>query len=406
MSANNSAKTRLRHLFTRVLPPLLVLIIAGFGATKLMSTAPEAGRRPAPERQARLVETVTAQPVSLPVRISAWGETRAAREVALTPQVGGRIQALHGELEPGGFLIAGTVAAEIDSRDYELQLQRARSELARAEAELALEQGQQAVARREYELLGRNVSEQEKNLILRGPQLRTAQAAVASAKASVAEAELALARTRVTVPFDALVLERHVSPGAQVSSTTEIATLAGTERWWVEIAVPLSALPWIETARADTPGSQVRLRDVSWPAGQYREGHVVRRYGSVEEQGRMARLLVEIEDPLAREAEHAGELPLLLGSFLQAEVVGRTLENVYALEPAWLRENDRVWIMSDAGELEMRQVEIAYRGERQVLVRGGLNAGERLVVTPINGATEGMLLRTADADHEDAPNAS
>lgn len=396
MPNDNASKSRRRgRLLLRVLSPIVVLVLAVFAASSLLDTAPKAGRRPPPERQARLVEVTAVEHSVRPVVVSAWGEVRPAREVVLRAQVTGLVADMHAELVPGGRLPAGATALEIERDDYALQLEQARGELVRAQADLALEQGQQAVARREFELLGKKPSAKERSLMLREPQLETARASVAAAKAAVAAAELALERTQVKTPFDALVLERTVATGATVASSTDIATLAATDRWWVEVAVPVSALQWIEVGNGNPgSGSLVRLYDdAAWGGGNYREGRVVRRYGALEQQGRMARLLVEVSDPLALEPANAGKPAMLIGAFLRAEIHGRTLQNVVALEPGWLRQDDVVWLMNAEDRLELRPVKIAYRGTDYLLVADGLAPGERVVTTPINAAAEGMPLR-------------
>lgn len=382
------------RLLLRALPPLVVVLLAFFGASLLMESAPQAGRRPPPERQARLVEVALAERVDRPVVVEAFGEVRPAREVTLRSQVGGQVTAVHPDLVPGGRVQGGAKLVEIERRDYELALQKARGELARAEADLALEQGQQAVARREFELLGRNGSEQERRLMLRQPQLQTAQGAVAAARAAVKSAELALERTALKAPFDALVLSREVVAGATVGASTDIASLAGTDAWWVEVALPVAALRWIELPQDGRPGSRVTLFDAAaWGADRHRVGRVVRLHGALEEQGRMARMLVEVDDPLALKPAHAGQPRLLLGAFLRARIQGRAVEQAVALDPAWLRQGETVWVMNAEDKLETRPVQIAWRGADTVLVSGGLAAGERVVTTPINAAAEGMPLR-------------
>ena len=63
--------------------------------------------------------------------------------------------------------------------------------IAKAEAALQTEQGQQAVAKREYELLGKKLSDQDRDLVLRGPQWRTAQAECEIARAAKRAADAA-----------------------------------------------------------------------------------------------------------------------------------------------------------------------------------------------------------------------
>jgi multidrug efflux pump subunit AcrA (membrane-fusion protein) len=58
-----------------------------------------------------------------------------------------------------------------------------------------------------------------------------------------------------------------------------------------------------------------------------------------------------------------------------------------------LHDNDTVWIVDDENRLHIRTVDIQRRERDEVLVRSGLNAGEKIVLTNLSGAAEGMLLR-------------
>lgn len=391
--ARNGPGSSRRGLLQAVLA-LLALAAGSTAAWFLLTGGEDVGRRPAPERAARLVQVVSAEPASHTVTVTAWGQVIPARSLTVRPRVGGRVAVLGKRFEPGEVLAAGELLVQIDPRDYELAVARAQSELTRAQADLALEQGRQAVARREYELLGQDVNQAERDLILRQPQLKTARAAVKSAEADLADARLALERTRVEAPYDALVLSREVSVGSEVATSTNLAELAGVATWWVELQVPVGALQWIRFPDGDTEGSTVTLDyEGVWPGDTTRTGRALRLRGDLEEQGRLARVLVAVDDPLARQAANAGKPRMLLGAFMKAEVRGRAIDASVALEPQWLHTGNTVWIMDDGGELVMRPVDVAYRDARRVLVTGGIRPGERIVTSQLSAPVEGMPLR-------------
>src|SRR5690606_10629326 len=377
---------------------LLVLAVAIGLTYHRLATKPHAERRaPATgERHARLVETVTVQPTRQQLQITAWGNVKPSRSLALQAQVGGRIEQVAAGLAPGAIITAGTTLVTLEQAEYQAALKRAKSGLIEARASLALEQGQQEVARQEFELVGQPLTDAERALILRTPQLQSAQAQIAAAEAAVSEAELALARTRLQAPFDSLVLDESVTLGALVTPSAQLATLVGVETWRVEVLLPVAQLQWV------TPGDSVRLfMDSAWETGQFREGRVIQVLGSLEEGGRLARILVEVADPLARRQP---ELPkLLLGAFVRAEVTGLELTDAVALEPDWLREDDTVWLMTPDNKLAVQQVQVAYRDAERVVVRAGLKAGDRVVTSDIETMAEGMPLRTQESTASQAP---
>jgi RND family efflux transporter MFP subunit len=259
-----------------------------------------------------------------------------------------------------------------------------------------LEVGKAAVAEQEFELLSQETapSPEQRRLMLREPQQATARATVASAEAVLAAAELDLARTRVTAPFNALILERHADLGARVATGGNVATLVGTDTFWVELAVPATTLRWIDLPNQDLPGAQVYLfQDKVWEQGYFREGRVIRLRGDLDQKGRMARLLVEVTDPLALNDQT--QQPLLIGAFVRAEIKGQELQEVITLERSWLRDGDIVWVMESEAKLAIRHPQVVYRGVNQVFVRDGLQPGDRVVVSELTVAVEGMPLRLA-----------
>jgi RND family efflux transporter MFP subunit len=384
----------------RVLPPLVVTVVAGLAVLYLMSETKHA-KRSKPTREARLVEVVEVAPDTVSLNIEAWGTVEAARQISLQSQVAGEIRKIGKHFEPGAYADKGALMLRIDTADYESALRQRRADLVKAKADLALEEGKAAVAEQEFELLSQETapSPAQRRLMLREPQQATARATVASAEAALAAAELDLARTRVTAPFNALILERHTDLGARVATGGNLATLAGTDTFWVELAVPATTLRWIDLPNQGKQGAQVFLyQDKVWDKGYFREGRVTRLRGDLDEKGRMARLLVEVSDPLALDDQT--QQPLLIGAFVRAEIKGRELQNVVTLERSWLRDGDKVWVMDSDAKLAMRHPEMVYQGVNQVFVRDGLEPGDRVITSELAVAVEGMPLRLARETHQ------
>lgn len=371
-----------------------VLVAAVIISRVLISTSPRAQRQ-APERQARLVEVAVMQTSTERVRISAYGQVEASQQINLSAQVAGRVIKLSPRFVPGQRVRAGEVLLEIDPSDYQVALDSALASLATAQASLAQELGSQAVARGDFETLKLDVDAAERSLMLREPQLRAAEAMVQSAEATVAQARLNLQRCTLRAPMDALVLSRSVGVGAQVSGAQmALAELAAAEPFWVMLLVPVDALRWVELPDGKSrSGSVVKLKDVSQPSAQPWQGQVIQLMDAVESQGRRARLLVEVGPDAAADGS-----TLLLGSYVEAEIVGRELAEVYRMDPAWL-DDDQIWTVRD-GKLEGVTVEVLHSDESAALVRADLREQERVVSSLLSSAVEGMRVRTGDEPSE------
>jgi hypothetical protein len=195
------------------------------------------------------------------------------------------------------------------------------------------------------------------------------------------------------------VQTRRVELGSQVHACIALASLVGTDQYRVEASVPLDELRWIQIPgyNAET-GSPARVyHDSAWGAGAFREGRVQRLRADLEPQGRMARLLIGVRDPLHLEVEPAQAHPLILDSYVRLEIEGRTLPDVIEVPRTALRDGNRVWIMGPENALLIRELEPAWSGDGKVYVSEGLSDGDLLVTSDLAAPVEGMALRTADA---------
>jgi len=129
-----------------------------------------------------------------------------------------------------------------------------------------------------------------------------------------------------------------------------------------------------------------------------RRGRVIRLLGDLEPVGRMARLLIGIVDPLGLKGRGEGKgpgrfLPLLLDSYIRAEIDCGPVARVYRLPRTAVREEDRLWLMDQEERLEIRPVEIAWKDRDHVYLRDGLESGERVVTSNISVPAAGIKLR-------------
>lgn len=233
-------------------------------------------------------------------------------------------------------------------------------------------------------------------MVLRQPQLNTARARVESARAAVAQAEKDLDRTKVRAPFDAHILRRSVNLGSQINPGMNLGRLVGLDTYWVMTSVPLSKLPWLTIPEnGNIDGSQVLLRNRSaWNAHQVREGRVYRLVGSVDENTRLARLIVEVQDPLSRNLDSEKAPQLILGSILEARIEGKPLQEVVRLPRNLVRTADTVWVMEE-GALQIRELDILFQDREYAYVGEGLQDGDRVVSTNLATVVEGAPLRTS-----------
>jgi RND family efflux transporter MFP subunit len=303
--------------------------------------------------------------------------------------VGGRVRAQHAQLVAGGRVETNDILLRIDARDYRLAVEASNADVNRAELELQMERGRQAVAQREWTSFGDpEAGERGRALATRDPQLRTAQVGVVAATSSVERARLNLSRTTIRAPFNAMVTAESVEVGQVVGPQSQLATLVGTDEFWVQVSLPIASLANITVS--ETEGSAATIIQNVGEQRVERPGRVVRMLPDLDPSGAMARVIVAIPAPME------GPVPLLLGSFVDVEIDAPPLENVIEVPRAAVREGNIVYVMNAESRLETRRVTVVWGLRDSLMVSDGLETGEQVIRSQVGTALPGMLLRTAD----------
>ncbi|MDA8018722.1 MAG: efflux RND transporter periplasmic adaptor subunit [Thermoanaerobaculia bacterium] len=398
----------------KILLPVIVLLVAAGGTAALFNAREEPPRT---ERKSLgpLVETLDAVLSDVRLEVSGHGEVNPRIDVELLPEVPGKVTWVHPNLHSGGRFTAGETLVRIDDRDYRLAVERAAAAIARAETTLQREQAEADAARQEWNAM--NGDETPPDLLVRGPQIRQVQAELAAAQADLRAAELNLDRTRLSLPFDGIVVSESVSPGQYVAQGRALATVYGTDA--VEIRVPLSdgELAWFDAAGSAHAEVTADLAGGSWAW----KGVVERLEGQVDPRSRMVHVVVRVDSPFDPSAD-VGETsvatvpegdfrsdpstrtrpPLLPGTFVEVAIDGHTLQEVVELPRHALREGGVVWAARTEGDdgaerqvLRLREIEVVRTDRTSAFVRG-LLPGDRVIVSSLEAPVDGMTVRPAE----------
>lgn len=385
-----------RRLLLNSLLSLMVITAGIAGAAYITKSAPKARKRP-PTRMAPLVQVINVNPDNHGVTVLAMGTAIPAREITLEARVAGEIVFINPEFIEGGFLEKGSEILRIDPQDYRLALTLAQARVKDAESKLKQLEEEAAAARDEWRNLyqGREKDDSKPPpLLVKEPQLSAAKAMLTAEKAEVQKARLNLARTTIQAPFNAFVRAKNVDIGSQVSGQEKLAELVGTDEYWIQASIPVDRLNWIMIPRHPAEsGSRVRILHRN---GFIIAGTVVKLLGDLESEGRMARILVEVKDPLNLKKGEKNQPALLIGEYVKIEIEGRKLQNVYRIPRTALRDNSNIWIVNKDSKLEIRRVETLWRDAKTVLFREGLEADDQLIVSDLPTPVNGMPVRVAE----------
>lgn len=321
------------------------IVAGGFFGFRLMGQLREPVE-PAPvERIVPLVETISLTPYEASIPIRGEGFVAAAQQVELAAQTAGRIVELHPAISARGQFNKGDVLVRLDDRAATASINRANADMASVEARLQLTNTQVDRAKL---LLDRGVATQDRLDQLLSQQ-SDLQASRAGLDAAMESARINLDNTRVLAPFDGAVLTQVAEIGAVVNPGQAIATLFTDEQ--LEVTIPI-----IEADAALIPGlfenqrapaivtAQFAGRDVAWNA------EVVRVDPALDSSTRTLGVTVALLDRnsgvIAAGPNNlvSGIPPALVNAFVEAEISGAQLENVYAVPSTAIRANETVWL--------------------------------------------------------------
>ena len=385
-------------LLIKIILPLLFIAAGAAGWSYFKSKKPEIKRKP-PQQQIIAVKTIVMEPGNYPTWIHAMGTVMPEKQIILQSRIAGEVISVSKKLVQGSVMKKGEMLLKLDDSDYKIEIQKARSALDKALASLALEKGSQLIALEELKLINMASSSEVKatDLALRKPQLVQANAEVARTMADFDKAMLNLSRTKIYLPFNALILEKHVDIGSLVTAQGMLATIVDVDTYKIEALVPQDRL----AALLDM--NQIFNTDAiinSNYSNQTWQGKVVRTTGKVNSKSRMAGVIILVLDPLSLKNEKNRQ-QLLLDDHVKIKIRGPVLENVFSLPRSVVRDENRVWVYN-SGKLEIKKIEPLWKDQRVVYVKGGinsgLNSGDRVIVSDLPVAVKGVALQLAPGD--------
>ena len=406
----------------------------------------EGPQRTPPEERVIPVRVVTVPSVDVVPRALGYGSASPGRVWEAVAEVSGTVIYRHPDLEKGSILRAGTELLRVDDTDYRLAVAQIEANIHSNEAQLAvldvralntkrslaIEERRIDLARKELERKQRLVGQgtisqaavdQEERAVLVGEQalqnlrnamnLLPAERSVLEATREQLEAQLEtarrnLSRTTIYAPFHCRIATVNVEK-AQFAAKGKVLVVADSlDVAEVNAQVPVGNLlplmpPDIEPPLApgavmprirDVVGldALVRLRagrgDIEWPA------RFSRMSDTVDPRTRTVGVIVAVDNPYRRTAS-SRRPPLVKNMYVEVEIRGQPRPDAVVIPRIALRGN-RVHTVTEDGRLLVREVEVEFAQTNFVVVESGLAAGERVVVSDLPYAIDGMRLETVE----------
>lgn len=380
-----SRTTVKRYLGSFVIAVAGLALMAAIVATGPVAEPEDSGAGPP------VVRFVEVRPGPIRLTVAAHGVVLPKTESRLVSEVAGRIVSVADSMVSGGFFRRGDVLVTIDRVDYELALEQARARRYSATSELT--QARRALVRQERLAATDAGSESKRDEAVNRQLLATA--GFREATAQVKRAELDLERTHVLAPYDGRVRSELVDPGQFVNRGETLANLYSVDVAEVRLPVhdeDLAFLPLTLDGALD-PAARLDVVLRARFAGREHEwqGRIVRTEGEIDPGTRMVKMIAQVQRPYE---QPNGTPPLTVGLFVDADIQGREVENAVVLPRFALQSEGRVHVIEPDDRLAVRRVEVLrLLGEEAYVL--GLRTGERVSLTRLPGAVDGLRVRTA-----------
>lgn len=371
----------------QIILPIAVLVggialAVGFSSMKQPpEEKPEQDTRPLVSTDALHLDAIT-------LDVKSYGVVKPKDHTQLVAQVAGQVVYVSEQFVQGGFVKQGDILARIDPNDYEAALIEAQAGLAQASADLEIERAQAHVAKAEWDRIKDDSNEMiPSNLYLRKPQLAEKLARYRAAQASEKRASRNLERTYIKAPYDAIIAARDISLGSVVSLGSKFGELSSTSIAEIRLPVADKELQYLKNGGIGatvTVNAEFAGKPTTWQAS------VVRSEGVIDQTSRMSYLVAQVTTP------YASKQPLRFGSYINATISGRSLDNAIVV-PHHLVKDNKIAVLNDDLTLSFKTLNIVREQNGMIIADAGLNEGQQLITSALEFPTEGMQVKLNDS---------
>ncbi|MFQ3323497.1 MAG: RND family efflux transporter MFP subunit [Pseudomonadales bacterium] len=391
-SLQHKIKARVLAISAKKRYPVVMLAIAICIAVLLLSFRPHLEPQGV-ERSLIAVRTLTVDPQAEILTIHSQGTVKPRVEGQLTPEVSGRVVWLSPALVTGGSFNKGDLLFRIDDSDYRNSHDRSKASVSRAEVEYELAESDNT---RQQQLFSKKLSSQSQvDQALRA--YRVAEANLIEARISLEQSRLNLKRVRISAPYTGRVLNESVDVGEYVSSSKSVASIYATDTFEIRLPVANSQFAYLNLSSTESGMIDEMHAPKVTIYGEYGGakfewlGEMVRTEAVIDAQSRMLYGVARVKTEYSK-----GRPPLVVGLFVKADIEGRAVENVIRLPRSAMRDDNQLLVVDEEDRLRFRKVKILRVEYDDVLVSGGLVAGERVCVSPLQVVVDGMQVKPID----------
>lgn len=401
------------------------------------------------KERAALVRVIPVSEVTLSPRAVGHGLVQPSQDWKAVSEVSGKIVAMHPELKKGSIIAKDTVLFRIDPESYDLAQVRSEADIQALQAQfgeleqteanlkrlLEVETQSLRLSKNEFErrrslYANRSVSRNDlekaqqaflaqqtkvqniqNSLNLIPTQKNALQAQIASSHSRAEDSRLNLEKTVIKAPFHCRISAVNVEKAQFAAAGQVLVEADDISTAEILAQVPITSMYMLHGGKPrpipmtdidmdklrDFLGMKAKVRlhistglTVEWKARFSRPAE------TIDPLTRTIGLYVEVDDPYLK-AKIGERPPLVKNMYCEVELIGRPVPDVLVIPRSALHQGV-VYVARPDNRLERRRVQTGYKQGHLVVVEDGLSAGERVVVTDVIPAVEGMLLNPVTDD--------
>ncbi len=362
--------------------PFIILAV-GFGVMQLLSGQKEPPEKKKPEPTVKIVETSTVELTDVSAEIIAHGRLISSRPVVLNSEVAGTLERGNLPFRPGQAFNKGDLLVKVDTRQITLDINTAKSDLltalARVLPEIKVDFPDEYTVWENYF----NNCDFEKPLPVlpraanQKIKLYLSRFNVYKIYYTIRDLEILYEKHFFFAPFRGSIIEADLRVGSNVRNGTRLGKIISLESLEAEMQVSAEDIQWIDENRPVILTSSEILG--SWTGR-------IRRIGkTIDTRTQTVQVYIAVDA--------TDDTVLYDGVFLKAVIPGRIIPRAIVVPNKALYEQKYVYILEE-GRLASRFVTIARRNADQAIINGGLEEGDQLVTSMLQGVATGMLARS------------
>jgi len=399
------------------------------------------------KRKVRVIELVKTNVVP---KTQGFGTVKPTKVWQAIAQSSGKAVFISPLLEKGQRVKKDTLLVEIDPTEYKLSVAEAKANLKSIDAQkkqlanketsnnelLKLEQAtlelKQKELNRQKSLLSTDISSKsvyeqtETTFISQKYRVQAIQNTLNSlaseyellgaqeeqAQIKLESALLQLGYTKIKAPFDCLISKVNIENAQFVQKGQTVAEADNMDS--VEIEAQLVNGLYIFRPDENTVSREKILAEntqlgeffgitavVKSTSGKMKSewaGKVMHFNAEIDTKTRTPGIIIQIDDPFSLNSVRPRR-PLIKGMYCEIELFGRPFKDQIIIPSTALHQNDIVYVVDDNDKLRFKKVNPGFSQDDFTLIRSGLEIGNKVVITDIVPAVEGMeILPVIDSE--------